>query len=485
MTFAVVLFVVQQLEHTDPMFSVLVFFFILISTLAFNFAGGFSRPSGAYIFWFVTLVVLIGVLGKAALGEPAETNLEMPLVTMAAYDASVLAMLAGILLTRPLTRNSKGIGGLLQTQRVNLEYASLGSMAFAVLMIPAAAILPTGSGSIVSFIYRLNLTFPLGIILGVLHTIRRTRGRHSLNLLTASAMLFLFVFAGLGTFSKQGLFTPLACWLIPACSVRFRLRMRHIVALAIFGVSAFMILAPMSEVARGIVPETADTYDRIVLAVSLMSHPSKLREEAGVGETVVRSDYGMRGGYYDKNEGLLDRLTMMPIDSGLIAYTARGHQIGIEPLVQNFENWFPHFILPNKVVPVNGNYYAHEIGGLLAANDLSTGISFSPTAELFHWEGWFGLLVLGPALWGLLFLVSDYVCGDLRVYPWGLILVLIYGHVAPELGMGGAINYIWLGNASVLAVALFATLIAPIIGSFFAGQSEPALERSLPALQTG
>ncbi len=86
------------------------------------------------------------------------------------------------------------------------------------------------------------------------------------------------------------------------------------------------------------------------------------------------------------------------------------------------ENWLPHFILPNKVLPVNGNYYAHEIGGLLAANDFSTGISFSPASELFHWEGWFGFFVLGPFLWGLLFFVSDFVSGDLRVYPWGLLL---------------------------------------------------------------
>jgi hypothetical protein len=333
----------------------------------------------------------------------------------------------------------------------------------------------------VSFIYRLNLTLPLGIILGVLSTIRKTRGRHSLNLLTAAAMMFMFIFGGLTTFSKQGLFAPIVCWLIPACCARYRLRLRHIVVLSGFGLAAVTVLAPLSEVGRANVPETAGTYDRVIYAVSLVSHPVKLRKQAGVGETVTRSDYGMRTGYYDTNQGLFDRLTMMPIDSGLIAYTERGHQLGPDPIIQNFENWFPHFILPNKVVPVTGNFYAHEIGGLLGANDFSTGISFSPTSELFHWEGWFGLLVLGPALWGLLFLVSDYICGDLRVYPWGLILVLIFGHVAPELGMGGAINYTWLGNASVLAVALFSTQIAPIIGSFFAGQPQPIIDRSLLA----
>jgi hypothetical protein len=465
-----VLFAVQQLEHTQLIFSALVFFFILISTMAFNFAGGFSRPSGAYIFWFVTLVVLIGVIWKAVLGEAAETNLEMPVETMVAYNASVVAMLIGALLTRRFTRRSKGIGGLLQSERINLEYASLGCMAFAILMIPAAAILPSSSGSLVNIIYRLNLTFPLGVILGVLSTIRRTGGRHSINLLTAAAMVFMFIFGGLLTFSKQGLFAPMVCWLIPACCARYRLGLRHIIVLIGFGVFAVTVLAPFSEVARATAPDNGGVYDRVVFAISLLSNPSKLRKDAGVGETVTRADNGMRGGYYNNNEGLFDRLTMMPIDSALIAYTERGHLMGVDPMVQNFENWFPHFILPNKVVPVGGNYYAHEIGGLLAADDFSTGISFSPTSELFHWEGWFGLVVLGPALWGLLFLVSDYISGDLRIYPWGLILILIFGHVAPELGIGGAINFVWLGSATVIAVALFSTQIAPILGSFFAGQ---------------
>lgn len=475
--FALVLFGVQQLEHTELLFSVLTVTFIAISTLAFNAAGGFSRPSGAYIFWFVTLAGLIGLVWKAVLGEPAQTNLEMPDVTIAAYNASVVAMLAAVLLTRRWTRRSTGIGGLLHSESVDLGLASLGCMAFAVLLIPLGSILPSGGGSLLSIVYRLNLSFPLGIILGVLHTIRRTNGRHSLNLLTFSAMAYIFI-TGLATYSKQDLFTPLVCWLIPACCARYTLRFRHIVTISTFTFLAFYILTPLSEVGRAVVPENYSTMQRVMFSVTLMSHPTDLRKQAA-GEPIDRSIIGMRGGYYDSSQGLFDRLTMMPIDSGLIAYSERGHYLGFQPVIDSMENWFPHFILPNKVLPVNGNYYAHEIGGLLAAEDFSTGISFSPASELFHWEGWFGFFVLGPFLWGILFFVSDLVSGDLRMYPWGLILVLIFAHVAPEMGIGGAIGFVWLGNVSVLAVALFSTQIAPILGALFAGQASPTAEKSL------
>lgn len=482
--FAFVLCAVQQLEHTELLFSGLTFSFIFISTLAFNAAGGFSRPSGAYIFWFATLAGLIGLVWKAVLGEPAHTNLEMPDLTIAAYNASVLAMLGAVLLTRRWVVKSKGIGGLLHSESIDLGQASLGCMAFAILLIPLGSLLPSGGGSLISIIYRLNLSFPLGIILGVLHTIRRTHGRHSLNMLTFGAMVFLFLYGGMATFSKQGLFSPIVCWLIPACCARYRLKFRHIVVLGAFSIVAFTILTPLSEVGRSSVPETYGTNERIVYAFTLASHPIELRKQFLGNPMIDRSDpLVMRGGYFDTNQGLFDRLTMMPIDSGLIAYSERGHYLGFSPVVDNVENWFPHFILPHKVVPVNGNFYAHEIGGLLSANDSTTGISFSPASELYHWEGWFGFFALGPLLWGLLFFVSDFVSGDLRVYPWGLLLVLVFAHVAPELGIGGAIGFVWLGNVSVIAAALFSTQIAPVLGALFGGQPSLAHENSLvPAL---
>ncbi len=330
--FAFVLFCVQQLEHTELLFSALVFAFVLIGTVAFNLAGGFSRPSGAYIFWFVSLAGLVGLIWKAVLGEPAHTNLEMPDFTMAAYDACVLAMLGAVLLTRRWVRHSKGIGGFLHSESIDLGQASLGCMAFAILLIPIGAILPTGSGSVISIIYRLNLSFPLGIILGVLHTIRRTQGRHSLNLLTFGAMIFLFVYGGMATFSKQGLFSPVICWLIPACCARYPLRLRHIIGLGVFGILAFMILTPLSEIGRATVPESYDVNERIAFSFDLMTHPIQLRKQFLSTPVADRTDpLGMRGGYFDTNQGLFDRLTMMPIDSGLIAFSERGHYLGFSP----------------------------------------------------------------------------------------------------------------------------------------------------------
>jgi hypothetical protein len=79
--FATVLCFLQLYQGTAPAFSLCSFLFIIVSALAFNTAGGLTRPSGGYIFFFVVLGVLIGLVWKAVLGEPANSYLVVPPAT--------------------------------------------------------------------------------------------------------------------------------------------------------------------------------------------------------------------------------------------------------------------------------------------------------------------------------------------------------------------------------------------------------------------
>jgi len=53
--FTSLLVLVQLLEGTDPRYSALVFCFFMLSVLAFNTAGGLSRPSGGISSFFPCL----------------------------------------------------------------------------------------------------------------------------------------------------------------------------------------------------------------------------------------------------------------------------------------------------------------------------------------------------------------------------------------------------------------------------------------------
>ncbi len=54
----------------------------------------------------------------------------------------------------------------------------------------------------------------------------------------------------------------------------------------------------------------------------------------------------------------------------------------------------PHFLLHNKPNIGFGNIYSHELGGMIAEDDSTTGISFSPSGEGFHIARWTGVLIV-------------------------------------------------------------------------------------------
>ena len=66
-SFAVLLCVAQLLQGTPVEISLCCFLFILIADFTFNLAGGFSRASGGYVFFYAILGVIVGIFWKAVL----------------------------------------------------------------------------------------------------------------------------------------------------------------------------------------------------------------------------------------------------------------------------------------------------------------------------------------------------------------------------------------------------------------------------------
>ncbi|HEY4010197.1 MAG TPA: hypothetical protein VGM11_08620 [Acidobacteriaceae bacterium] len=474
--FAAAVFVAQLLEHTDPAFSVLFFCYILLSAIAFNIAGGFSRASGTYIFWFASLTCIVGGLWKIVLGEPANTNLLSPSATLATYIVSMATMIAALFISKRIVGKPVGLARLVRADSVNLGVASLGCLLANELATVATWFLPGGSGSISTIIIQLNVFLPLSILLGTIHSIRSSGGRRSVNVISLLAALQIFVFFGLIGYSKQGMFTPIVCWGIAAASQRYRLRLWQIVLLIAFSVYAVMVLSPLSQVARGIVNPYAGFTERLELATDLLSHPVRLRrlykDAYGTDDNSVA---GFAQGYFDTPQGLLDRLNIIKTDDRLVTYTLQGHTVGSFRVFYYFLNWIPHIILPNKesLVPAGvtlpGNYYAHEVGGLLSPDDYSTGISFSPSAEAFHMNMWFGIVLVGGFVWILLFASVDWICGDLRKSPYGLLAMVAFAHVAPESLIGGLVYFIFFQNLGIVVAIFFCSYFAPILGTLLYG----------------
>src|ERR1700760_3125283 len=107
--FGVLVFAAQQLERTDIVFSTLFFVYILLSVLTFNYAGGFSRASGTYVFWFALLTCILGGVWKIVLGEPANSNLASATVDLATYIVSMAVMLLALFVSHRFVPSPRGL----------------------------------------------------------------------------------------------------------------------------------------------------------------------------------------------------------------------------------------------------------------------------------------------------------------------------------------------------------------------------------------
>ncbi len=464
--YAGVMFCAQMLEGTHIGFAVLYFGFVMLSGLAFNLAGGFRRVTGAYVFFFSLLTAILGVTYKTLLLEAADTNLATPQLTMGTYTLSMGLLLAVIFLVKRFDLRPYSLAVRWHAGELDYSLSGLGCIAVGLSLQLLNAVLPGGQGSLLGVINQLNGFSTLGIVLSTIGVMKESQGRRGVGFINGLGM-FIVGFMGTLSFSKSGMLTPVACWLITAAYMRFRLRTVHLIVLGVVGVLTFAFV-PTWATGRDDVPaEGLDIPGRVMLSIYELEHFSEMKQRAA--DVIAQDREFGHEGFYKNPQGLMDRLVMLPPDDGLISYTAKGHYYGYAPIGQDFENWIPHFILPDKPTPATGNTYAHEVGGL-APDDFTTGISYTPTAEAFHLGGWTALVLLLPTLWLMMFVVTDWVVGDIRRSFWPLISMVAYAHNAPESLLGGLIYNTAYGNLTIVVAMAFATRLAPILGALFYGR---------------
>lgn len=470
--FAILLCAIQLYEGTGADFALGCFFFVIIATLTFNVCGGLTYPSGGYVFFYATLTVIIGIVWKAVLGEPADSNLQNPLLTIRVYVSGISMMLVAAFLSTKL-RTKRALLGKMVTD-ANMQTATVGCMIAGIILTIASMTINGGSGSVISALTQLNRFLPMAIILGVIHTIRRSGGTRSINLpiLISGGVLFA---SGILGFSKEGIITPFLCWTIAAASQRYRVTRTQIVGGFLTILFVFQYLVPYAQYGRAY---RGDTFlDNVGVSISLLGELGYVRQQY-LKDAAYVEENGV-GGYFNTSQGFFDRLQELAIDDALIEHTRQFGTFGLYPVVASFENLVPHFIWKDKPIVFFGNVYAHEIG-LLADADVSTGISFSPTAEAFHLAEWRGIFLLAPCMWLALFAVFDSLCGDIRLSPWGLLAIVNFGHLAPEGGINSifyALGYIVFG---IVFAAVMGAYLMPILGTFFIGPEGITLRRGAP-----
>ncbi len=459
--FASTLFLFQQIEHTSVYFSACGFLFIVLSTQAFNIAGGLSRPSGGYIFFYAVLGVILGIVVKAFLGEPADSNLLRPHLTITIYAVSSLMLLLAAWVSRRFSRKRSLLGKVVSDH--NMPNAAIGCLVIGVTLTILSRVTIREEGSALSALVQINRFSQLAIILGVTSVLRRSAGRKSFNVPVLLACGASFVLDGLVGFSKEGLFTPGICWLLAAAARRYRISAGQFIGGVLLTIFSVMYLVPYSQYGRTV--QAATITGSLKVAAGLLNNLNFVRQEYLASANAEAEE--VKGGYFDKPHGLFDRLQMISFDDQLNDATERRGPEGYFPLLVDLENLVPHALWPGKPSYLWGNVYAHEAGINLAEDDTSTGVSFSPSGEAYHLDKWVGVLVIAPFLWSLLFLVFDSLCGDVRDSPWGLLVVSYFAHMAPEGMLASIIYAMWYMTFAITFAALTSGYVLPHLGALF------------------
>jgi hypothetical protein len=470
--FAGTLCVIQLLQGTNPTFALFGAAYIVVAAIAFNVAGGFSRTTGAFVFFNAVLSAILGFCLKAYLGEPADSNLQNPNLTISVYLAGMCMMLVAVFLSRRLSAKRPLLGKMVTD--ANMQTATVGCMVTGFLIFFAGFVVPGGNGTVLSALNQINRFLPLAVMLGVLNVIRRSGGTRSVSFPILVSASFMFVTGVLG-FSKEAMIVPFVCWVIAAASQRYRISRFQLGGMVFVAFLIFYYLVPYAQYGRTY-REEGEPFN-IEATISLLSNLDYVREQYYESSTGALEERVQ--GYYNSAQGFFDRLEMISIDDALIHHTEQFGTFGFTPVIQSFQNIVPHFIWPDKPSLLSGNVYAHEVG-LLAEEDYSTGVSFSSTSVAFHLMGWRGIFLIAPAIWLLLFTIFDSLCGDVRKAPWGLLVTVLFAHAAPEGDINAIIYMCFYVGFAIVFAAVMGAYVMPVVGTFFIGPEGIILRRGAP-----
>ncbi|MGO4517290.1 hypothetical protein AB4Y89_15960 [Terriglobus sp. 2YAB30_2] len=458
----------EVLQGTSTFFTLGVFAYVIVSTLAFNAAGGLSTPSGGYIFFQVVLTALLGFVMKAVLWEAADSRLRVPETTILANVGFSLIMLIAVYVKRPLTKKPALLSGLLTP--ASTRQATLGCIIIAIVIDIYGAIEGLGEGSLASALNRANIFLPLAILIGTFDTVRRSGGRKNVSLIAVFAGVYSFLVVGILRYSKEAMLASLVAWLIAVAASGGRLSLRQIAFILVAGAGIVYFLVPYAQGGR---VDRATPGNQIDKAITNLSRIDEFRAQMA-SEAADAEHQPNEPLFYDAKVGFLERFQMISWDDALIETAVNQSKLGYTPLVTYIYNVVPHFLWPDKPVTIWGNFYAHRIG-LLADDDLFTGVSFSPVAEVFLMDGWNSLFFVSPFVYIIVFAVIDSVGGDVRYSPWGLFFTMISSHNANEGVLATPITMATFLAPLLIGLAYFTVYVLPLIGALLLPRSRAAI----------
>jgi hypothetical protein len=439
---ALLLLILQLATGTALEFAELTFIGVVFSVVAVNLAGGLRTVAGCCLAIVALQVFVIAEIGKVCWGEPGQSRLEQPFVTMGVLALSMVGLGAACLVCRTFQPKQVLFKPVSDLEMLRVM-AILGCLLGLAALFGGRALGESEEGTVqlgglAGLLRRFTGCTPLAIIAGTAYTVLTSRGARLFSIYN-SVPFCCQMAIGIFYSSKQGMFEPLLNLVLTGIAFRFPWRRVHLIsAPAIWLVSVFVIF-PFGQVARNFTTgvNLADRFNKnVAYFEENLKNPRYLIDQYLDYKDSLEAEDGFL--YFNHPNGLLERMSLIKPADALISATLRQGQSGWETIQPGLEDLLPRVILPRRFVNTP-NVMGYK-AGFVDEDNTGTCISFGFAADAFGSFGWAGVAVIPFFIGILVICVTRLLTTALPGNIWGVVFLVGFYHVVAEASVGSVLS---------------------------------------------
>jgi hypothetical protein len=431
LVFLSLVLLIQLIEGTDPEFAVLMLMAQVAAAVAFNRLGGMTHMAGAFCAFAILPNVTIPELTHLLFGQPGDYKLVHPLETAGVCALFYLCVMISALVVSSISHPQPLFDRIpfsLLEMRIVSGIASV--LATAILAASLASNEPAENGSFLAAAHQL---FPalvaISVMLSTYVRLKSTDGRSAMNWYVATLLVLAEIPGILGA-SKEGMLTPIFCWLIVVAAFGHRFSRAGTLLLFGFATVIWVVVYPFSQNARFPVREAETLSAKVDMIVLYFRDPSQFPD--------VNEESDGSGGFGTASSkiGIINRVSTLNSIDMLIGGDRSFGFTPIERYAPVLYTVIPHAIWPDKPTAISTNELGHKAGFPMADDDTTTGIAIGTPALFFDLGGWLALPVYSILGFTAFFFVSRRIVGSSLAGIWGLVPVGTEANGAPNCSLG-------------------------------------------------
>lgn len=452
---------------TDFYFAVMMSLTYLFALFAANQAGGLLSISGLCIMSLFVRSIGLSQLVKIILGQPAESNLQMPLETgllfLLGFGCIFLATSMvkffpmPIRLVEPITDPKK---------LIRVSQACLIIVTVAV----TSRSMVSGDSGLIRMLNGISVYLQCCAALSVAGfaaaRIIETDGQKIISRWGVAALLLSVLQGAVGA-SKQGMLEPFLAIFLSAVAFNYK-SIRKLVFMGIgVGVLTVLVVYPVSQIRKSAagmsfgksIVSFADfameRFSSVEGVLSLLDTADKVAISAAEYEVY----------YFGRPLSIIDRFSIIGPADRLVAATEKKGLDGYAIVFESVDI-LPRSVTGNKVEYMDANFIGHKMG-ILNPFDKTTGISVSPLAHAYSMDSFRGVIILTTVLFFALFLTNNLLGNQLAGNIWSVGTILGLHHLVAEASIGTLYFYILRMFVFYLGLYWVLGLIAEHFDRFF------------------